>query len=146
MQLLRKKKEEHEYLRRNRDRFSTEMEMSEQEMQMLEHEVQRLSIPGAQSEPTTPPEYREAPVGANRGTRVSITSLASAKGPSGNTISSFHRSTLSGSQHGLGLFPTADSQTPAQSIQSSRRNSDEEEEEEDTYNFELPPANPRAAV
>ena len=146
VQLLRKKKEEHELLRRNRDLYSTELEFSKQEMQLLESEVQRLSLPGAQSEPTTPPEYRETPVTTNLGSRVSITSLNSLNGPSGSTTTSFHRNTLSGSQHGLGLFPPPDAQPPAQSVPGSRRNSDEEEEEEDTYNFELPTVNRRTAV
>jgi hypothetical protein len=145
IQLLRKKKEEHELLRRNRDLYSSELEFSKQEMQLLETEVQRL-MPGQQSEPTTPPEYRETPVAPSLGSRVSITSLNSLNGPSGNTVTSFHRNTLSGSQHGLGLFPPPDSQTPAQSVPGSRRNSDEEEEEEDTYNFELPTVNRRTAV
>src|ERR1700753_4017981 len=113
VQLLRKKKEEHELLRRKRDLYSTELEFSKQEMQLLESEAQRLSLPGAQSEPTTPPEYRETPVTTNLGSRVSITSLNSLNGPSGSTTTSFHRNTLSGSQHGLGLFPPPDAQTPA---------------------------------
>lgn len=114
-------------------------------MQLLESEVQRLSIPGAQSEPTTPPEYREAAVPVKRGNHVSIGSLSSLKGTSSSTISSFHRTSISGS-HGLGLFPQVESQTPEQSIPGSRRNSDEEEEEDDTYNFEHPTVNRRAAM
>jgi hypothetical protein len=114
---------------------------------MLESEVQRLRLPGAQSEPTTPPEYREQPLPMNRGNRVSITSLSTIKGPSGSsTVKSLHRNTLSASHHPLGIFTSPESQTPAQSVPGSRRNSDEEEEEEDTYNFELPTVNRRTAV
>jgi hypothetical protein len=114
-------------------------------MHVLETEVQRLSLPGAQSEPTTPPEYREQPVAVNRSNRMSVTSLSSLKGPSANPISALHRNTVSNSQHGLTLFPQ-DSQTPDQSVPGSRRNSDEEEEEDDDYSFELPTVNRRAAV
>jgi hypothetical protein len=141
---LRKKKEEIELMKRNRD---TELEIFEQEMQMLETEVQRLRMPGAQSEPTTPPEYREQQLPINRVNRVSVSSLSPLKGASGSgTVKSFHRNTLSASHHPLGIFTSSESQTPAQSVPGSRRNSDEEEEEEDTYNFELPTVNRRPAV
>jgi hypothetical protein len=148
---LMKKKEEYEILKMSRDRVSSEMEASKQEMQLLElssqerqlleNEVKRLSLPGHQSEPTTPPEYA-APIRPNR---FSLAGLTSPQKPPG--VSTLHRNTRSGSHHGLGLYPTSDSHTPGQSGASSHRNSDEEEdEEEDSYEAELPLPRRRPAV
>lgn len=150
-QLLRKKKEEHDHLRRSRDLYSTalelELEHSKHEVQMLESELQRLSLPAAQSEPTTPPEYREAQGPPKRANRMSITSINALKAPPASSMVGYHRNNLSGTHHGLGLYPSGDSQTPDASVPGSRRNSDEEEgEEDDTYNFELPKVNHRGAV
>jgi hypothetical protein len=152
-----KKKEEYEILKMSRDRVASEMEASKQEMQLLElssqerqlleNEVKRLSFPGPQSEPTTPPEYRESmttvPVRPNRFSLAGLTSPQ--KPPAVNPT--LHRNTRSGSHHGLGLYPTSDSHTPGQSGSSSHRNSDEEEdEEEDSYEAELPLPRRRPAV
>jgi hypothetical protein len=152
-----KKKEEYEILKMSRDRVASEMEASKQEMQLLElssqerqlleNEVKRLSLPGHQSEPTTPPEYRETTLTAApiRPNRFSLAGLTSPKQPAVNTT--LHRNTLSGSHHGLGLYPTSDSHTPGQSASSSHRNSDEEEDEEDdSYEAELPLPRRRPAV
>ena len=109
--------------------------------QLLENEVKRLSLPGHQSEPTTPPEYA-APIRPNR---FSLAGLTSPQKPPG--VSPLQRNSRSGSHHGLGLYPTSDSHTPGQSGASSHRNSDEEEdEEEDSYEAELPLPRRRPAV
>jgi hypothetical protein len=126
------------------------LELSSQERQLLENEVKRMSLPGHQSEPTTPPEYRETSIATaiTRPNRFSLAGLTSPlKGPGMNSTNSLHRNTRSGSHHGLSLYPPSDSHTPGQSGCSSHRNSDEEdEEEEDSYEAELPLPTRRPAV
>lgn len=128
---------------------------SEHEMQRLEKEVQRLSLTGhPQSEPTTPPEYRDAgfPTAISRPNRLSLVSLTSpSKANNNNTTSvtstsafvsttaSSHRNTLSAS-HSIG---SPFSSVPY-SVPGSRRNSDEEEE--DSYDLDLPTFTRRSAV
>jgi hypothetical protein len=76
--------------------------------------------------------------GGNRTSLASLTTITTSV-PAVNT---FHRTTLSASAHGIGLFPPSDNQTPDH----SRRNSDEEDEQNDQYNVDLPPPNRRHAV
>jgi hypothetical protein len=131
--LLEQKREEFARLKASRDRYSTELEQSKQEMDKLESDLRRLSVPEAHSEPTTPPEYRDAPIPpiGSRPKHLSLASLG-ALGPIGNSrpIKPMHRSTLSGSHHSLGLFAPKDPPNQSFTI-TSRGNSDEEEDEYD---------------
>lgn len=89
-------------------------------------------LPGRQSEPTTPPEYREPPGFPSmfsRPNRYSTSSLASPPGI-------FNRPARSGSQLAspqAGILQPRfafDDQLPSRSVPGSRRNSDEDEKEE----------------
>jgi hypothetical protein len=103
---------------------------SEHEMQRLENEVQRISLPGHQSEPTTPPEYRDNgfPSAIARPNRLSLASLSALTSPQKtNSFVPSHRNTLSASHHGVAPFAPQPSQTPSDSVPTSRRNSDEED-------------------
>jgi hypothetical protein len=139
-------------LKQQRQRFQTEMALidlqaktSEHEMQRLENEVHRFTLSGHQSEPTTPPEYREPgfPSAISRPNRLSLASLTSP--PKTNSFGTTHRNTLSGSHHRAPsasvISPDSD---PSQSVPGSRRNSDEEDEE--GYDFEVATVPRRSAV
>jgi len=140
---LEKKKLEYEFLKEQRRRFQTEMELidlqaenSKDEMMRLSSEVShRYSMPGHQSEPTTPPEYREDafqekgfPSALSRPNRFSASNLTS---PPGLQTSS-NRASRSGSQVMNSPFH---SHKPAKSVPGTRRNSDEDDEE--GYEFEI---------
>ncbi|KAF2421202.1 hypothetical protein EJ08DRAFT_559638, partial [Tothia fuscella] len=124
-------------LREQRKRFQTELELmdlrakaSEHELQRLEHDLHRISLPGYQSEPTTPPEYRDNgfPSAISRPNRLSMASLTSAQGV--GSIAS-PRTNRSGSQSYAAAFNNMsqnnNSQIPSASMPGSRRGSDEEE-------------------
>jgi hypothetical protein len=104
---------------------------SEHELQRLEHDIHRFSLSGRQSEPTTPPEYRDNgfPSAISRPNRLSMTSLVSAQGV--GSIAS-PRTNRSGSQSLASTY--LGSQIPSSSMPGSRRGSDEEE---DSYQFEI---------
>jgi hypothetical protein len=132
---LQQKKEEYALLKANRDRFSTEMEQSKHELEELENQIRRLSVAGVHSEPTTPPEYRESPIppiGSNRFSQTSLGPISNANNSASRPMKPFHRSTLSGSQHTLGLFPPVDTSAQSSTL-TSRGNSDEEED--DSYDL-----------
>jgi hypothetical protein len=150
---LQKRKEEFEHLREQRKRFQTELELmdlrakaSEHELQRLEHDLHRISLPGYQSEPTTPPEYRENgfPSAISRPNRLSMASLTSAQGV--GSIAS-PRTNRSGSQSYAAYNSSSNnmsqnsSQLPSSSMPGSRRGSDEEE---DNYQYEIANLNRRA--
>src|ERR1051326_7870806 len=110
----------------------------EDEMVRLATDLNRFNMSGHQSEPTTPPEYRENGYSNNnsnnntiypRTNRFSSASLASPPGLASN------RQSRSCSQ--ITSPPQATSQSvshiPSKSVPGSRRNSDEEE---DSYDFE----------
>ncbi|KAF2671687.1 hypothetical protein BT63DRAFT_177384 [Microthyrium microscopicum] len=113
-----------------------------QEAERLEEEYRRLTSPGHQSEPTTPPDLQDSVLTSNYVSRPNRNSLASLTSPLQPSTNSFHRNTLSGSHHTLGFFSSA--QTPGQGLSMSHGNSDEEEE--DTYSADLPSVNRRANV
>lgn len=97
---------------------------------MLE-EHGRLS--GHQSEPTTPPEYRETSTGFpsvfSRPNRYSLSSLTSPHGMANRSARS--GSVLTSPQSGMPLSRFAfDDQLPSWSHSTSRRNSDDDEKEE----------------
>ena len=113
-------------------RLDQQEKQEEQELAQMTEDLGRMA--GHQSEPTTPPEYREAisagfPGFLPRPNRYSPSSLTSPPGM-------VNRPGRSGSQlaspHG-GMFPgrfAFDDQLPARSFPATRRNSDDDEKEE----------------
>ena len=98
---------------------------------------------GHQSEPTTPPEYRDSvfPTQFSRPNRYS----ASMTSPTG--LGSFStRASRSGSQAVPNFQQQSVSHVPSKSVPGTRRNSDEEEEEEFEYEYNLPETNTRSAA
>jgi hypothetical protein len=106
----------------------------EEDLAALHEDLGRMGMSGHQSEPTTPPEYRETssgfPTMLSRPNRYSTSSLTSPPGLFNN------RQSRSGSQLAspqAGILPTRfafDDQLPSRSVPGSRRNSDEDEKEE----------------
>ncbi|KAH8820489.1 armadillo-type protein [Xylogone sp. PMI_703] len=141
VQLLEKKKLEYERLREQKRRFEAEMQLldlqqrrEEQELAQMQEDLRSNStIAGHQSEPTTPPEYRDTssgfPSAFSRPNRYSTSALVSPPGL-------FNRPGRSGSlltspQSGIMQSRILmDDKFPSQSVPGSRRNSDEDEKEE----------------
>ncbi|KAA8573651.1 hypothetical protein MFRU_001g03850 [Monilinia fructicola] len=144
VQLLEKKKLEYERLREQKRRFEAEMQLldlqqrrEEQELQQMQEDLGRSNNnnnnAGHQSEPTTPPEYRETPSGFpsafSRPNRYSTSSITSPPGL-------YNRPGRSGSQltsPQSGIMQSRlviDDKLPSKSVPGSRRNSDEDEKEE----------------
>ncbi|KAH7413111.1 armadillo-type protein [Cadophora sp. MPI-SDFR-AT-0126] len=142
VQLLEKKKLEYERLREQKRRFEAEMQLldlqqrrEEQELAQMQEDLGRGNNPNAghQSEPTTPPEYRESnsgfPTVFSRPNRYSTSSLQSPPGI-------YNRPGRSGSQLTSpqgGIIQSRlmmDDKLPSKSVPGSRRNSDEDEKEE----------------
>lgn len=142
VQLLEKKKLEYERLREQKRRFEAEMQLLDLQQRREEQELDRLqedlgrtnhSATGHQSEPTTPPEYRESSSGFpsvfSRPNRYSTSSLTSPPGL-------YNRPGRSGSQltsPQSGIIQSRlimDDKLPSKSVPGSRRNSDEDEKEE----------------
>ncbi|OAQ79983.1 RNA-binding protein [Purpureocillium lilacinum] len=137
VQLIEQKKIEYERIREQRHRFELEMQRLDQrqrrealELAQMEEEIGRLA--GHQSEPTTPPEYRDNsgfPSMFSRPNRYSMSSLASPPGL-------FNRPARSGSQltsPPSGLIQNRygyEEPMPSRSVPTTRRNSDDEEKEE----------------
>jgi hypothetical protein len=140
---LEKKKLEYERLREQKRRFEAEMQLldlqqrkEEQELAQMQEDLGRNnnnSTAGHQSEPTTPPEYRETNSGFpsvfSRPNRYSTSSLTSPPGL-------YNRPGRSGSQltsPQSGIIQSRlimDDKLPSKSVPGSRRNSDEDEKEE----------------
>ncbi len=135
---LEKKRLDYERLREHKRRFEAEIQkldaqtmQSERELVKMQEDLGRYG--GHQSEPTTPPEYRETSSGFptlfSRPNRYSTSSLTSPPGL-------FNRPGRSGSQltspqSGMMFSRYAfDDQLPSRSVPASRRNSDEDEKEE----------------
>lgn len=141
VQLLEKKKLEYEKIREQRRRFEAEMQKLDQQQLRDEFDIAQmqeelghrnsLNLTGHQSEPTTPPEYRETSAGFptmfSRPNRYSTSSLVSPPGL-------FNRPSRSGSQltspSGLVQSVFNFDHLPSRSVPASRRNSDEDEKEE----------------
>ncbi|KAK3985558.1 armadillo-type protein [Cladorrhinum sp. PSN332] len=138
VQLLEKKRQDYERLREHRRRFEAEMHKLDAQQRAEEKELQQMQedlnarFGGHQSEPTTPPEYREMSSGFptifSRPNRYSTSSLTSPQGL-------FNRSGRSGSllaSPQSGTLPSrfAFDDLPSRSVPGSRRNSDEDEKEE----------------
>jgi septum formation inhibitor MinC len=143
---LEKKKLEYERLREQKRRFEAEMQLldlqqrkEEQELAQMQEDLGRNNnnnnnpTAGHQSEPTTPPEYRETNSGFpsvfSRPNRYSTSSLTSPPGL-------YNRPGRSGSQltsPQSGIIQSRlimDDKLPSKSVPGSRRNSDEDEKEE----------------
>ena len=138
---LEKKKLEYERLREQKRRFEAEMQLldlqqrkEEQELAQMQKDLGRNgnSTAGHQSEPTTPPEYRETSSGFpsvfSRPNRYSTSSIISPPGMytrqarSGSVLTS-PQSTVMPSRQAM------DDKLPSKSVPGSRRNSDEDKEE-----------------
>jgi hypothetical protein len=138
---LEKKKLEYERLREQKRRFEAEMQLldlqqrrEEQELAQMQKDLGRNgnSTAGHQSEPTTPPEYREMSSGFpsvfSRPNRYSTSSIISPPGiytrqsRSGSVLTS-PQSTVMPSRQAM------DDKLPSKSVPGSRRNSDEDKEE-----------------
>ncbi|KAG6026556.1 hypothetical protein E4U40_001989 [Claviceps sp. LM458 group G5] len=138
VQLIEAKKLEYERIREQRRRFELEMQRLDQqqrrEAQELAQMEEEIRIAGHQSEPTTPPEYRNDssagfPTIFSRPNRYSTSSLVSPAG--------FNRPARSGSQLASPPSGLAQSQygfnnssIPSRSDPNTRRNSDDEDKEE----------------
>lgn len=130
-QQIEKKRLEYEKIREQKRLFDAELAKHEVELGAMLEEHGRLS--GHQSEPTTPPEYRENPSGFpsvfSRPNRYSLSSLTSPPGLANRSARS--GSVLASPQSGVPLSRFAfDDQLPSWSVPGSRRNSDEDEKEE----------------
>ncbi|KAL2130756.1 hypothetical protein VTI74DRAFT_5974 [Chaetomium olivicolor] len=137
VQLLEKKRMDYERLREHRRRFEAEIHKLDAQQRQEERELQQMQedlvarYGGHQSEPTTPPEYRDSsgfPSIFSRPNRYSTSSLASPPG-------FFNRPARSGSLLTSPLSGTLPSRfpfddLPSHSVPGSRRNSDEDEKEE----------------
>ncbi|OIW27288.1 ARM repeat-containing protein [Coniochaeta ligniaria NRRL 30616] len=139
VQLLEKKRLEYEKLREQKRRFEAEMHKLDAQQRQEERELAALTddlgrFGGHQSEPTTPPEYRETssgfPTMFSKPNRYSTSSLTSPQG------GLYNRPARSGSQLASpqsGIIQNRfafDDQLPSRSVPGSRRNSDEDEKEE----------------
>lgn len=140
MKQLEKKKLEYERLREQKRRFEAEMQLLDLQQRREEQELQQMTEDlgrsknnqGHQSEPTTPPEYRETSSGFpsvfSRPNRYSTSALTSPPGL-------YNRPGRSGSQitsprSGILQSQMMDDKLPSKSVPGSRRNSDEDEKEE----------------
>ncbi|KAI0009310.1 ARM repeat-containing protein [Xylariaceae sp. FL0662B] len=142
VQLLEKKKLEYEKLREQKRRFEAEMHKLDQQQRREEFDIAKMQedigrgngmgMPGHQSEPTTPPEYRETSSGFptifSRPNRYSTSSLVSPPGLSNRPGRS--GSQLTSPQSGINPSRFYDEHLPSRSVPGSRRNSDEDEKEE----------------
>ncbi|KAL9085522.1 MAG: hypothetical protein Q9165_007567 [Trypethelium subeluteriae] len=106
----------------------------EDEIQRLSDSLGHASLGGRQSEPTTPPEYRENGLTSAypRPNRYSTSSITSIGSPPGLTRVSRAGSQLtSPADHARQPHHHTSSNLPSRSVPSSRRHSDEEDEQED---------------
>ena len=129
---------DYERLREHKRRFEAEIQKLDAQTQQSERELVAMQedlgrFGGHQSEPTTPPEYRDTssgfPTMFSKPNRYSTSSLTSPPGL-------FNRPGRSGSQltSPQSAFLMSryafDDQLPSRSVPGSRRNSDEDEKEE----------------
>ncbi|KAL1968720.1 hypothetical protein VTN77DRAFT_1546 [Rasamsonia byssochlamydoides] len=132
-QLFEKKRQHIEYMREQKKRFEADMklldlqqEKEKQEMDQLARDLAQASLSGPVSEPTTPPEYRDAgfPTVFSRPTRFSTSSVTSSPGIF-NIFSP--QVTSPTSQSKPSSVQTPNNRFSVQSVPSSRRNSEEDE-------------------
>ncbi|KAI9823340.1 MAG: hypothetical protein M1832_002564 [Thelocarpon impressellum] len=132
VQLLEKKRHEYEILREQRRRFEAEMQLIDLQQQKEEQEIMQMTealgqvttSAGYQSEPTTPPEYRDSgfPSSLSRPNRFSTSSLTSPPGLN-KSVGSQLASPVSELPHSQ----VVSNKMPSKSVPGSRRNSDEDE-------------------
>lgn len=136
---------DYERLREHKRRFEAEIHKLSEQERLEERELAQMtedlryngnSMAGHQSEPTTPPEYRETSSGFptlfSRPNRYSMSSLTLASPPglfnrpgrSGSQLASPQPTNVAQSRFAF------DDQLPSRSVPGSRRNSDEDEKEE----------------
>ncbi|KAI9815703.1 MAG: hypothetical protein M1827_002099 [Pycnora praestabilis] len=137
VQLLEKKRLEHEMLKEQRRRFEAEMQLidlqqrrEEQEILQMAEDLGRVNTSGGhQSEPTTPPEYRESgfPSAFSRPNRFSSSSLTSPPPGLNNRVSRSGSQITSPSNELVQSRQSyvTSSKMPSKSVPGSRRNSDE---------------------
>ncbi|KAI1807701.1 ARM repeat-containing protein [Daldinia bambusicola] len=144
VQLLEKKKLEYEKLREQKRRFEAEMHKLDQQQRREEFDIAQmqedlgrgngLGLTGHQSEPTTPPEYRETssgfPTMFSRPNRYSTPSLGIVSPPGLFNRPGRSGSQLTSPQSGILQSRFFDDAIPSRSVPGSRRNSDEDEKEE----------------
>jgi hypothetical protein len=132
---IEKKRQHLEYMREQKKRFEKDMklldlrtERERQEMDLLARDLAQADLSGPVSEPTTPPEYRDAgfPTVFSRPTRFSTSSVTSSPGIF-NIFSPSQVTSPSAAQPKPSTTQTTNSQFSVQSVPGSRRNSDEEE-------------------
>ncbi|KAI9759398.1 MAG: hypothetical protein M4579_002387 [Chaenotheca gracillima] len=144
VQVLERKRMEYEALKEQRRKIEAKMQMLDQEQESDAQDLRKMSTDyepgrappsaghahtGHQSEPTTPPEYRDAgfPSALSRPNRYSTSSITSPPGFP-------NRAARSGSQLISPLTTISQSQVtsnklPSKSVPGSRRNSDENEQD-----------------
>ncbi|KAF1944856.1 ARM repeat-containing protein [Clathrospora elynae] len=133
LQVLERRRLEHEYLREQRRRFEAEMELADLQARREEDEIHRLStdVRYGHSQPTTPPEYNEGngfPTAFSRPNRFSMSSInPSITTPRGSRANS---QVTSPPSNILG-----NGNLPSQSMPGSRRNSDEDHDDFDNGDF-----------
>ncbi|KAI1408162.1 ARM repeat-containing protein [Hypoxylon sp. FL1857] len=142
---LEKKKIEYEKLREQKRRFEAEMHKLDQQQRRDEFDIAQMQedlgrgngigMTGHQSEPTTPPEYRETtsgfPTMFSRPNRYSTPSLGLVSPPGlFTTRPGRSGSQLASPQSGILQSRFFDDPLPSRSVPGSRRNSDEDEKEE----------------
>ncbi|KAI1431735.1 ARM repeat-containing protein [Xylaria sp. CBS 124048] len=131
--VLEKKKLEYEKLLEQKRRFQAEMLRLDQQQRELQEDLRPVLGPtGHQSEPTTPPEYRETNTGFptmfSRPNRYSMSSVVSP--PGFFTRPGRSGSLLTSPQSSIMPPRYQDDAIPYRSGPTSRRNSDENEKEE----------------
>ncbi|CAO1602339.1 hypothetical protein XANCAGTX0491_005955 [Xanthoria calcicola] len=135
VQLLEKKRMELEMLQEQRKIFNKEMERlsmqtarEKQELDQMTQDLQRVNMaPGHQSEPTTPPEYRDQfPSVFSRNNRYSMSSIASPPGLNNRSSRSGSQLTSPPSEIAQTLHNHISSDTlPSKSVPGSRRGSND---------------------
>ncbi|KAI0552710.1 ARM repeat-containing protein [Xylaria curta] len=131
--VLEKKKQEYEKLREQKRRFEAEMMKLDQQQRELQEDLRPVfGLTGHQSEPTTPPEYRETSTGFptmfSRPNRYSMSSLVSPPGFMNRPGRS--GSLLTSPQSNMIPSRYQDDPLSYRSVPTTRRNSDDDEKEE----------------
>ncbi|KAI9837613.1 MAG: hypothetical protein M1837_002947 [Sclerophora amabilis] len=137
VQVLERKRQQYDLLKEQRRKIEAKMQMLDFQQQKDAQEIMKMTediekgkpATGPQSEPTTPPEYRDSgfPSVLSRPNRYSTSSITSPPGIP-------NRTARSGSQLISPLSTISQSQVtshkmPSKSVPGSRRNSDENEPE-----------------
>lgn len=135
---LEKKQAEYDYLKQKQLQFQHEMDLMARQVKQGEEEVQRLrhdlgtvhTGAGHQSEPTTPPEYREHgfPSALSRPNRFSSSSIMSPPGII-NRPSRAASQVTSPPVERARAYQALTAGVPSQSVPGSRQDSEDDEEQ-----------------